>query len=294
MLINQSSVGGKGSWQIHLGGANTLLPALVGVQLGAIKARKESTGGRNAKMPRPDTSISFLLGFFTYMDIMACASTRSGQFLTLDHKLLLETGEIDLADLTGCSNWAMILISEIASLDKWKREEEEAHRLSLIEFTKRGCHIDERLRSGLAGLASGSPGRFPPNDHLRPESIKNEITRIFALSAITYLHVVISGAFPEIPEIKKNVSKVMDALRNLPDPGLLRHVVWPYCIAGCLARSDQQQMFRELVFSAQVQHGACLEALGIMEECWRTRRTATSSCDWASIMKKRGQFTLLA
>lgn len=263
-------------------------------QIRSITARKdhinEQQGGVSS---HPNTSVSFLLGFFIHMDIVSCASTRSSQFLILDHKLLLETGEINLEDLTGCSNWVMVLIFEISFLDKWKKEEEEAHRLSLIEFTKRGRHIEERLLSRLDTIENDPSKRALVNGHLRLESIETEITRIFALSAITYLHVVISGAYPEVPDIKKSVSKTMDALQSLPDPKLLQHVVWPYCISGCLAADEQQKVFRELVSLPQITHGTCLEALNIMEECWQLRKMESSSYDWAYIMKKRGQYILL-
>ncbi|OBT39050.1 hypothetical protein VE00_10879 [Pseudogymnoascus sp. WSF 3629] len=294
LLFYESCSGGKHNWQIHLGGANVLLPSLVQAQMGSATARKDQTKEHQDRaIPHPDTSISFLLGFFIYMHIVTCASTRSSQFLISDHKVLLETGEIKLADLIGCSNWAIVFIFEISSLDKWQKEEEDAQRLSFIELTKRGRQIEERLLSRLARIENDLSKRAPVDAHLRPEFIKTDITRIFALSAITYAHVVISGAYPDIPEIKRSVSKTIDALRSLPDPKLLQHVVWPYCISGCLATDEQQQAFRELVTLPRITHGTCLEALSLMEECWRLRKTESSSHDWASIMERRGQYILL-
>lgn len=292
-FMKQSCSGGKHNWQIHLRGANALLPSLVQAQMGSAAARQgQAKEHMDRVIPHPDTSISFLLGFFIHMHIITCASTRSSQFLISDHKVLLETGQINLEDLVGCSNWAMIFIFEIASLDKWKKEEEDAHRLSLIELTKRGRQIEERLMSRLASIENELSKRASVDARLRPDFIKPEITRIFALSAITYLHVVISGPYPNIPDIKRSVSKMIDALRGLPDPKLLRHVVWPYCISGCLAADEQQKFFRELVSSSRITHGTCLEALSLMEECWRIRKTESSSHDWASVMERRGQYIL--
>lgn len=240
----------------------------------------------------PDTSISFLLGFFIYMHIVTCASTRSSQFLIPDHKVLLETGTINLVDLTGCSNWAMICIFEIVSLDNWKQEEENAHRLSLIELTERGRQIEERLLSRLASIENDLSQSTPVDAHTSLEHIQTTITRIFAHAAVTYLYVVISGAYPNIPDIKRSVSETIAALRSLPDPKLLRHVVWPYCISGCLASDEQQTVFRELVLFPRIMHGTCLEALSLMEECWRFRKAKSSGRDWASIMKRRGRSIL--
>ncbi|KAE8380310.1 fungal-specific transcription factor domain-containing protein [Aspergillus bertholletiae] len=276
LLFYESCSGGKHNWQIHLGGANALLQSLVQAQMGSAIARKDQTKEHQDRaIPHPDTSTAFLLGFFVHMHIITGASTRSSQFLISDHKVLLETGEVNLADLTGCSNWVMIAIFEISSLDKWKKEEEDAHRLSLgdIEFD----------------LSKGAP----VDAHLRPESIKTEITRIFALSAIIYLRVVISGPYLDIPDIKRSVSKISDALQSLPEPKLLQHVVWLYCISGCLAADGQQKVLRELVSLPRITHRTCLEALSLMEECWRLRRTESSNHDWASIMERCGQHSLL-
>ncbi|OTA90725.1 hypothetical protein M434DRAFT_397812 [Hypoxylon sp. CO27-5] len=294
LLFYESCSGGKHNWQIHLGGASALLPSLVQAQMGSATARKDQTKEHQCSaIPHPDTSISFLLGFFIHMHIIAYASTRSSQFLISDHKVLLEAGEVNLADLIGCTNWAMIFIFEISSLDRWKKEEEDAHRLSLIELTKRGRQIEERLLSRLASIEYDLSKSAPVDAHLRPDFIETEITRIFALSAITYLHVVISGAYPDIPDVKRSVAKTMDALQNLSDPKLLQHVVWPYCISGCLAADEQQKVFRELVSLPRIMHGTCLEALSLMEECWRLRKTESSRHDWVSIMERRGQYILL-
>lgn len=262
--------------------------------MGSITARNDHIHEQQdgATSP-PDTSVNFLLGFFIHMNIIACASIRSSQFLEPDPKLLLETGDINLEHLTGCSNWAMVLIFEISCLERWKKEEEMAHRLSLIELTKRGRQIEERLLNRIAIIESDPLKGAPVKGYLQPDSIKTEITRIFALSAMTYLHVVISGPYPEIPDIKKSVSKTINAFQSLPDPKLLQYVVWPYCISGCLATDKQQKVFRELVSLPHITHSTCLEALNIMEECWRLRDTESSSCDWVHIMEKRGQYILL-
>ncbi|KAI0136243.1 fungal-specific transcription factor domain-containing protein [Xylariales sp. AK1849] len=304
LLFYQSCSGGRNNWQMHLAGANALLPLLVQAQMGSATARKDLTKKDLTKehqdraVSYPDTSISFLLGFFIHVHIITCASTRSSQFLVSDHRVLLETGHTNLSDLIGCKNWAMISIFDISSLDKWKKAEEDAHRLSLIELTKRGGQIEERLLIQLASIENNNNNRpskrAPVDANLRSDFIKNEITRIFALSAITYLHVVISGPHPNIPDIKRSVSKTIDALESLPDPKFLPQVVWPYCISGCLAADEQQQKaLRELVTSPRITHGACLEALSVMEECWRLRKAESSNQDWASIMERRGQDILL-
>ena len=123
-----------------------------------------------------------------------------------------------------------------------------------------------------------------------------EITKIFALSAMTYLHVVVSGAHPELPEIMASISKTVAAFQRLTDKKMLRNLVWPFCISGCLAREEQHGIFRDLISAAEITQstiGTCLEAFKIMEECWEARKTCSCNYDWVSVMNKRGQYVLL-
>ena len=250
-----------------------------------------STRRQDGKVPQSEDDFvtGFLIGSFLSIDIISCASTRSSPVLELDHKFLLERAGIDLEALTGCRNWAMIFIFEISLLDKWKKEAEKAYKLSFVELTKRGGQIAAHLREKLADIDNNTSG-------IVPASASSEITKIFGLSAMTYLYVVISGAYPELPEIMESVSKTIDAFQSLTDPKLLRDLVWPFCISGCLALEGQQAIFRDLLTTAEITQstvGTCFEAFNIMEECWKARKTCLSNCDWVSAMDKRGHYVLL-
>jgi hypothetical protein len=288
---------------MHLSAAATLVPALVRAQIASVTPDLISLGHENRKhediilYTEDDSAIRFLLGSFISIDIISSASTRSGLFLDLDHQLILERAGIHLENLIGCRNWAMIFILEISLLDKWKKEAEKAHRLSITELTKRGSQIEERLRKMLTDIENKPLIRsFSRNTERLSMSTYTEITKIFALSAMTYLHVVISGAYPELPEIMESVSKTIDAFQSLTDAKILRSLVWPFCISGCLAIDRQHTIFRDLLSAADITQstvGTCLEALKIMEECWEIRKTRPYNCDWVSVMHKRGHYVLL-
>ncbi|KAK9326943.1 hypothetical protein V1520DRAFT_376242 [Lipomyces starkeyi] len=99
--------------------------------------------------------------------------------------------------------------------------------------------------------------------------IHAEISKIFTLSANTYLRVVISGAHPELPEITESVSETVLAFKSLKDPRLLRNAIWLFCISGCLALEEQQSFFRDLVTAADIAQwtvGTCFEAFKIIED----------------------------
>jgi hypothetical protein len=175
----------------------------------------------------------------------------------------------------------MICIHDITSLDNWKQEMSKARALSLVEFATRGQRIEKRLRRRLVSLEAALS---------RGSTCSTEITRLFTHAAIIDLHVTISGAYPEIPEIAESVSKMIEALRDLSNPKLLRSVVWPFCVSGCLAAESQEHHYRKPMspsYMKQQQFATCLESLEIMKECWRMRKTGSGHYDWAFTMKKR-------
>jgi hypothetical protein len=304
IFICQMFGGGRENWQMHLAAAANLVPALVQARKTSITAGSDHIDRQQEESTldsEDDSAIRFLLGSFISFDIISCASTRSSPFLGLDHKLILERAGIHLENLTGCENWAMVFIFEISLLDKWKKEAERAYKLSIVELTKRGSQIEERLQERLADIENrpkSSIGASSGNSSgILSASVHTEITKIFALSAMTYLHVVISGAYPEVPEITKSVSKTIHAFQSLTDAKLLQNMAWPFCISGCLAFDRKQHtVFRDLVSTAEITQstvGTCLEALKIMEECWEVRKKCSDNYDWVSVMDKRGQYVLL-
>ena len=250
--------------------------------------------------PENDVAIIVLLGSFISFDIISCASTRGTPFLDIDHSQMLGNLEIPLETLIGCRTSVMALISEISSLDRWKKEAQAAHRLSIVDLANRGAQIEERLRKELADIRNMplTAGRVVPPSHagLFPASAHREVSQAFALAAVTYLHVVISGAHPELPEIAQTISKTIHVLNRLEEPRLLQSVVWPFCVSGCLARENQQSFFRGLISAAKATKsctGTLFEAFNIIEECWEARKTSSYNCDWASIMSQCGRYVLL-
>lgn len=296
---------GIGNWQIHLGASATLVLALAQAWIAPVTPCWEDLPIGHENSPEDESiinteynaAIPFLLGFFISIDILSCASTRSSHFLELDHKFILERSGIRLENLTGCENWAIVFIFEISLLDKWKRDLETTHQLNIIELGKRGSQIEERLQQRLASINECLIGSFSGyTSGLFPTYTCTEITRVFAFSAMTYLHVVISGDNPELPEIKKSVSNTVDAFKSLTDAKLLRHLAWPFCVSGCLALNEHHADFQDLAFAAEITEytvGACLEAFKIVKKCWGVRRTGSNDCDWTSVMESQDRFILL-
>ena len=247
-----------------------------------------------------EVAVKVLLSTFIVFDILACASTRSTPSLELDHKVVLNALAMDLERLFGYATWLLVLLLEVVLLDNWKKEAEKDRKLSMVELVQRGAKIESLLQQKLRDLDA----TFPLGSHQLENSgttstdftaTQTEITRIFALSVLTYLHVVVSGPYPNLPEITESVSKTIIAFERLSDVKVIRYLVWPFCVSGCLALEGQQNFFRDLASRVKIINSTLRtfpEAYKIIEECYETRK-ACSYCDWASVVNEQGYDILL-
>ena len=292
------------NWQGQLRAAANLIPGLVEARIQSSISDSAFPNYTCCQHTRTvsteeDSATSLLLGSFISFDIIYCASTRRPSFLDIDHLHVLKNLSIPMESLTGCRNSIMALVHEVSLLDRWKEDCQAAHRLSIIGLAERGRQIEERLRKELASMGTKlSKGiRVCSHAGVPPAPSHPEVSKLFALSALIYLHVVISGAHPELPEIAEAVSQAVSVFQGLHDRRLLKGIlVWPFCVSGCLALQEQQSFFRDLFYSTGATEssiGTCFEAFKIMEECWEARKTRSLSCDWVSIMNRRGYYVLL-
>jgi hypothetical protein len=253
---------------------------------------------KTPQYPDIDTAVDFLLASFIWLDIIASASARSAPILKISHSQVLGTLGVSLESLIGCSNSVIGLILEVSLLDEWKKSAQSANTLSVVDLAKRGEQLHKRLRHELVTLEVGYVGASPLGrsaGYTTAPAI-SDLSRIYILSAVTYLHVVVSGPHPQVPEIEKSVSETIVAFKRLKDPRLIRHMVWPFCITGCMALERHYDLFRGLASRAGINKwdtGTCFEAIQVMEECWKARITSSKGCDWATAMKLRGAVVFL-
>lgn len=95
----------------------------------------------------------------------------------------------------------MLLILEASKLDDWKRECEKNRRLSVAELVRRGTKIETDINQGLAILDSHRPSQRQIDSSIATEAQILVVTECFALAALTYIHVVVSGPHPDLPEL---------------------------------------------------------------------------------------------
>lgn len=243
-----------------------------------------------------EISRNFFIGVFCWFDIISSASTRSEPRIGGCVELLEADGcNIQLDKMMGCENWALISIAKISKLALWRTEREERGLLSMVELFNRAAHIESALKRGLAENLRSAELTGP----IASKRAVSIITRIFASSALTYLHIVTYGAKPELHEIRDSVSMSITALTELPDPLLLRNIVWPFCVTGCMALKEQESAFSDLIIEAKLDVntlGAEWKVFTILKECWKGRGRYSQVADgwpWCSAMSRLGYKVLL-
>jgi hypothetical protein len=313
--------GGVDSWQIHLSAAASLVPTMIShltphaclsqypnwsstSALDRFKHANTSTAPDERPPVGDDIACDFFVGTFIWFDIISCASNNSSPYLPASYKYL-ESHNIQLHKVMGCENMVMILIAQISELSTWKTSQQGAERLSTEELISRGAEIERKLHCALEDInrrtnspdvySEASPGQ---KIGIPPSNLNLLITRIFAFSALTYLYCTISSANPSVPKLHSSVTSSIEVFKELKDASMLRNLVLPFCITGCMASKEQEDFFRERMlwlgkeegfsgFSGNLRKG-----WDVIRECWRLRAEG-EEVNWVRAMESLGFQVLL-
>jgi C6 transcription factor Pro1 len=328
LLTVEVITGSNENWQVHLDAASLLFQQLLSSQKNnqtrpAFSFILELLGSRsfpttlapNLWMP-DQAAFRFFAADLIFNDIIASTALEKPPNLSEHYGPLLGNGPnpdqepcLQLADFFGCQNWALVAIGEIATLGAWKKAMKQVNQLSVTELVQRGTAIDQLLLDGLATL--DAPG--PPDEHnLRgsagwldtlspqPPGVPDKtdiITRIWALSARSYLLVTISGWQLANGELRANVAQTISLFAELAaTPTWLRTLAWPLCVTGCLSDSGEEAVMRQLLtdVGGLEAFGTLRQALNIMEHVWRNRsQLDTENWDLGACLSSLGHRALL-
>lgn len=322
------AVGNFDNWQKHLGAAVSLFKNifkdaqeltddvgppdlgrvlnLMGRPLWTIKSHKH--GARNSDQ----AAFRFYSAHLIVDDTIASICTGEAPQLLEYHSQLLTTGistdekpSLNLEDFTGCENWVILQLAEIAALDAWKKSAKQAGRLDMMEVVVRASTIQQKLLGNLARLDNitdtsqpGWLGLFGVyNDQLppMPGGCAAFVTRVWAHAALLYLTVTVSGWQPASVGIRENVTRIVALLERMPTPELLRTVVWPYCIVGCLCEPAEEARLQAMADALVPPRlfGPARKAFEIMENVWRRRDNLSIDTDFATCVGSLGCSSLL-
>ncbi|KAK7967556.1 uncharacterized protein PG986_001833 [Apiospora aurea] len=330
-LYFEVAVANTQNWQVHLDGASVLFGQIIQTHanvgekpwfsvlasMSPGNLAKDLGNGRHPWAPS-QAAFRFMTASLIWNDIIASTALERAPSLQQFHAELLEgpNPALQTEEFVGRPNWVVLLISEIAALDAWKKGMKASGLFCIIDLVQRASIIEQRLQSGIAEL-DHSPIDYPTNradrltgeafaalgvealhdfDKLHTTPSHSLSAKIWAQAAMIYLRVVVSGLQPCQPEIRASVAHIISLFRALPSPLCLRTLVWPYAVAGCLATPDEEPFFRELVNAMGVLQifGAVKEAFSVMSTVWEHRAcTNPDTWDIASCFKVLGHTSLL-
>lgn len=299
------------SWQIHLKAAQNILP---GLRKGCTK----SIHPNEPLSPSHRKAYHFFAAVICWYEIFSTTTTRLRPWAP--RSCLEEAGFINLELITGCKNSAVLAIREIALLHEWKSSAGGTEGFDECQLIDRASFIEKSLEELLEECCD-SDGKFASfgslslNKRLDPESQRwsktledpafqatsrnaniSEITRVFACAALVYLNVVVYGPHAEHPKIKESVSRTTMALGALHNKNTLGLLVWPICLAGCMATNQHVGFFKSLSLEfenvSNGKSGTLKKSFLIIEECWRLRES-TGVADWLQAMESLNMKILL-
>lgn len=218
--------------------------------------------------------------------------------------------QINLKDVIGCENWVLVQIGEISALDAWKQRCKGAGNLDIMELVRRATVIKSLLEDRVAQLeiepvttpkkANSLLDTLSGHHYQHPRTFVNQtslVTQVWAHAALIYLFIVVSGWQPASVDVRCHVSRIIELLAyQISPPALLRTMVWPFCVAGCLAEPAQEMHLRGMAKALQPPSvfGTVHKALEIMESAWRNRNAENiASRDLATYFKSQGDLVLL-
>ncbi|KAK1065082.1 hypothetical protein LTR74_008194 [Friedmanniomyces endolithicus] len=241
----------------------------------------------------PWTSDQAGFRFFTALlivdDIVASTALNVPPRLQRHHQALLTNIDalnarpaIDLQDFVGCQNWIMLQLANVSALAAEKHIAKQAGTLDMTKIVADAIGIKYILLDSLSHLTAPTPepkksnildlfaSRYQANT-LPADSIL--VTRAWAHATLAYLSVVVSGWHPAHPEIRENVSRVLELMTQAQTQTqtIFRSMFWPFCVAGCLAEPRQRERVREMVEKLEPRRlfGTVSQALEMMEVVWR-------------------------
>ncbi|KAF9243475.1 fungal-specific transcription factor domain-containing protein [Melanogaster broomeanus] len=280
--------GGKGQWQ-------TFLDAACKFSLSFLQDLR--WGGPRAFLLRCTESIRFIIKTSMWFDVLASATlVREPRFLDIirelyapqtaffDEEPALPPTEYSMMSVMGCENHIVLALAEIASLASWKDTHVRAGDLSIPELVRRSQKIGTILKKPSSYALDGCMDAME-----RQRAHQRRLTsEVFRASAHVYLNSVISGDFPQCPEIIEAVNDTVLRLKEAEDGhtgrAVVRSVVFSICICGCLTENPEHQQY--FLKRLQEQHtvGNSQQVSSLIREVWRRRDRG--SVDWRQVMRE--------
>lgn len=271
---------------MHLRAASNMLPpspAMAGALGSSLMENSVSDDFDFQRNPVAEVA-QLLIGIVVFYDVLSSASLRIPHTIR-NQQHLLDAWDIRIQDAFICETSVICLIADITELDTWKRTATRKERLSVMELGTRSTQLHKRISQIIATISHELDSSLSRTAF---ELVRLHCSLIFASAAMTYLHVVVSGAYVSLPEIEESVAQTIERMIELPDYKWLEFLVWPFCMTGCMASEAQESFFSSIVAEAELEvdeMNSLAKALTVMEQCWHQRRKQMQPVDWVTAME---------
>ncbi|ETN38433.1 uncharacterized protein HMPREF1541_06468 [Cyphellophora europaea CBS 101466] len=234
-------------------------------------------------MPATGASPPFNMTLTAWIDILGSTMLgRSPTFANTYRTKHLSGSTSGLAELMGCHDGVMYLLSEIACLDSLKRDgklDDHAicsHVASLgeqLNATETVTSVDESGNTVSLPIHPQSP--YSRSGALRPRQLSKNITAIFQKAARVYLCSLVPQYQRSQPAACALIEQMTEMLASVPSGpnGFDKCLVWPYLICG--ANSMPASPFRRALaervelLGDEAETGSFGRMVRLLHEVWR-------------------------
>jgi hypothetical protein len=292
MIFFQCSVGRPDDclpdipWHQHFQAATSLVNKL------DLPSQLVSLNGQTHSQP------PFNMTLASWIDILGATMLgRTPSFADTYREKLIADAPSGLAELMGCDDRIMYLISEIACLEALKLEKMDEVQLC-THIRLLGDQISLCETPGVVDYAYSSTGA------IRPKQLSRNMTTVFRWAARIYLCSLVPDFDRTQASITNLVSALSDAMEFVPagSEGFDRSLVWPLLIAGSvsLPGSSFRTMFADRAnqLGEASDFGSFGKVKELLKDVWRINDDALANGDkqsvhWRDTMQQKGWDFLL-
>jgi len=241
----------------------------------------------------------FNMALTSWIDILGATMLgRAPTFADTYRELNMSRRSAGLAELMGCDDNIMFLISEIACLDVQKSENiDEVVLCNYVQILANEISNTEQT----AGIVHNC---FSSTGAIRPKQLSTNISAVFRIAARLYLCSLVPGYEPRQPSTCHLVSQFSDLMNYIPagPEGFDRSLAWPLLIAGSAAveGSPFRSMFAERCqrLGEAADFGSFGRIHEILKDIWQSNDAAAAHGEfqgvrWRDAMQQKGWDYLL-
>ncbi|CAK1368292.1 unnamed protein product [Cercospora beticola] len=241
----------------------------------------------------------FNMTLASWIDILGSTIIgRQPQFADTYRELNMSNSTVGLAELMGCDDKIMFLISEIACLDYQKS-------VGMDEAAV--CQYVLSLGNAIGQIEHSAPAIescFSTTGAIRPRQLTINLTAVFTVAARIYLCTLIPGHNSSDPSMCALVAKFSELMNFIPagPEGFDRSLAWPLLLAGSssLRASPFRSMFEERCdrLGEAANFGSFGRVRELLKDMWQINDNAASSGDlqgirWRDAIQSKGWDFLL-